>query len=234
MIRIGVTGTATGVGKTVIACALAAGLRRAGMRVAALKPVETGVAFDDPSRDGARLSRAAGGSLPLALTAPLTFPDPVAPVVAARAVGTSVDLAVLDHAQRAASAQADALIVEGAGGILVPITDQLAYDALFARWQLEVVIVAANHLGVINHTRLTIAAARAAGLAVRAVVLNQLDETPDRSTRDNAALLAAVEHVPVVESPWLADSGDVASLSEHLLAHVFPELEFSRRSFARR
>jgi dethiobiotin synthetase len=234
VIRIGVTGTDTGVGKTVISCALAAGLRRAGMRVAALKPVETGVAFDDPSRDGARLSRAAGGVLPLALTAPLTFPDPVAPVVAARAVGSAVDVAVLDHAMRAASADADALIVEGAGGLLVPITDQIAYDDLFKRWQLEVVIVAANRLGVINHTRLTVAAAHRAGLAVRAVVLNQIDPDPDRSARDNAALLASLEHVPVVESPWLADSGDVESLSDHLLSHVFPELELSRRPLARR
>lgn len=234
MIRIGVTGTDTGVGKTVVSCALAAGLRRAGLRVAALKPVETGVAFDDPARDGARLSRAAGDILPLVETAPITLPDPVAPLVAARACGRPIDIGFLDDVVRAAASKADALIVEGAGGLLVPVTQSLAYDDLFERWRLEVVLIAANRLGVINHTRLTLAHLRRRGLTLRALVLNQLDTSPDRSARDNAALLAEVEGVHVIETQRLDSADDFVSLSDQLLPHVFPELEFAGGPLARR
>lgn len=234
MIRIGITGTDTGVGKTVVGCAIAAGLRRHGLRVAALKPVETGTTFDEESRDGARLSRASGSVLPLSITAPLTFADPVAPIAAATRAGVNIDLHVLDHALRTAVAECEALIVEGAGGLLVPITERVAFDALFARWNLDVVIVAANRLGVINHTRLTIAAARAAGLRVRAVALNHVKPATDTSARENAALIAELEHVSVVELPWLSDSDDLDPISDLLLPHVFPELEFARRAVARR
>lgn len=82
MIRIGVTGTDTGVGKTVVSCALTAALVRRGHRVAAMKPIETGVLPDDPARDGARLARAAGDTQPLSVTAPITLPVPSAPLVA--------------------------------------------------------------------------------------------------------------------------------------------------------
>jgi dethiobiotin synthetase len=234
MIRIGVTGTDTGVGKTVVSCAIAAGMRRAGLRVAAMKPVETGVAADDPNRDGARLARAAGGLLPLSVVAPLVFPDPVAPSEAARRAGSTIDLAILDHAVRAASLQSDALIVEGAGGLLVPVADRMAFDTLFTRWSLELIVVAANRLGVINHTRLTLAAARSAGLLARAVVLNNVLPTGDQSTADNARIIAQLEDISVVELPWLSDVDDLDAASDLILAHVFPELERSGRSGARR
>jgi dethiobiotin synthetase len=225
VIRLGVTGTDTGVGKTLVSCALASGLRRSGMRVAAMKPVETGVTPDDPERDGARLARAAGGLLPLSVVAPLVFPDPIAPSEAARRVGSTIDLSMLDHAVRTAAAQSDALIVEGAGGLLVPVVDRLSFDTLFVRWSLELVVVAANRLGVINHTRLTLAAARSAGLIVRAVILNNLRPTPDQSARDNARLIAELEDISVVELPWLSNAHDLEIASAHILTHVIPELE---------
>src|SRR5437763_6011439 len=168
MIRLGVTGTDTGVGKTVVSCAVAAALTRRGVRVTAMKPIETGVAHDDPSRDGARLARAAGDRRDLTVTAPVVLEDPVAPLVAARRAGTSVDVSALDRALERAASGSDALIVEGAGGLLVPITVDLSFDALFKWWSLSLIIVAANRLGVINHVRLTCAAARAAALPILA------------------------------------------------------------------
>ncbi len=234
MIRLGITGTDTGVGKTIVGCAIANGLRRRNLRVAAMKPIETGVAMDDDTRDGARLARAAGGLLPLSVLAPLTFPDPLAPLAAARRVGANLDLTLLDHAVRTASAGADALVIEGAGGLLVPITAGASFDALFARWQLEVVIVAANRLGVINHTRLTIAAARAAGLTISMVVLNNPLEASDTSVRENAALIAELENVRVAELPWLSDPGDLERASEIILEPVIHELERSGRPLAGR
>jgi len=211
MIRIGITGTDTAVGKTVVARALAAAMRRNGMRVVAMKPIETGVSFDDPNRDGALLARAAGETRPLSVVAPLTLPDPLAPLAAARQYGAPIDVDALDAAVSEASTGADALIVEGAGGLLVPIADGVAFDALFARWSLDLIIVAANRLGVINHTRLTIAAARAAGLGVRCVVLNRIGSEPsDISVPGNAALITELERVPVVELPWLSNADDLA------------------------
>jgi len=219
MIRIGVTGTDTGVGKTVVACALAAALRRRGLRVAAMKPVESGAAFDDPGRDGHRLRRASGDDRPLSVTAPVAFPDAVAPLVAARRAGTTIDIDRLDTAVRDASRDRDVLLVEGAGGLLVPLTDHVSYDALFARWRLDLVIVAANRLGVINHVRLTLAAARAAGLNTSVVVLNELTTNPlDPSIADNARVIAELERVPVAELPWIARLDDLdaaAELAEH-------------------
>lgn len=210
MIRIGITGTDTGVGKTLVACALTAAMRRRGLRVVAMKPIETGVSFDDPKRDGALLARAAGDTRPLSVVAPLTLPQPLAPIEAARQSGTSIDVAALDAAVNEASVDADALIVEGAGGLLVPVADGMAFDALFTRWSLDLVIVAANRLGVVNHARLTLAAARAAGLRVRCVALNRLGrEAHDASVARNAQLISELEHVPVVELPWLSNADDL-------------------------
>ncbi|HEY4303399.1 MAG TPA: dethiobiotin synthase [Gemmatimonadaceae bacterium] len=234
MIRIGVTGTDTGVGKTVVSCALASGLRRRGLRVAAMKPIETGVAAEDPSRDGARLARAAGGPLPLSMLSPLVYPDPVAPLVAARRIGTTVDTALLDHAVKAVSNGADALVVEGAGGLLVPITDRIAFDTLFSRWKLDAVVVAANRLGVINHTRLTLAALRAADITISLVVLNTVSAETDTSSAENAKIIAELENVSVVELPWLPDAGDLERASELLLEPVIHELERSGRPIAGR
>ena len=210
MIRIGVTGTDTGIGKTMVGCALASALTRRGLRVAAMKPVETGCEFDDPNRDGARLAKAARETRGLAVVAPLTFPEPVSPLLAAALAGATIDLAALDDVLEQASRGYDVLIVEGAGGLLVPITPLVAYDALFARWSLDIVIVASNRLGVINHTRLTLAAARAAGLRVRAVVLNQVGtDGADRSVGQNLRIIRDLEQVPVVELPRMPAVDDL-------------------------
>jgi dethiobiotin synthetase len=210
MIRLAVTGTDTGIGKTVVTCALAVALRRRGLRVVAMKPIETGTAPDDPARDGARIARAAGDDRAVAITAPITYPDAVAPLVAARRAGHPIDLAQLDTAVRVASLDRDVLLVEGAGGLLVPITERVSFDGLFARWSLDLVIVAVNRLGVINQVRLTVAAARTAALRVRAVVLNNLTTLPlDISTAENARVIAELERVPVADFPWIAQLDDL-------------------------
>lgn len=210
MIRIGVAGTDTSVGKTIVSCALVAALRRRGLRVVGMKPVESGVTPDDPNRDGARLARAAGETRPLGVTAPLTFPDAVAPLVAARHAGRPIDLERLDAVMHEAARGCDVFVVEGAGGLLVPLTEQLSYDGLFSRWSLDPVIVAANRLGVINHVRLTLAACRSAGLRPRAVVLNTLSTLSfDASTAENARVISELERIAVCELPWLPRLDDL-------------------------
>jgi dethiobiotin synthetase len=170
LIRFGVTGTDTGVGKTVVACALIGALRDRGLSVAAMKPVETGV--EGEPADARALCDAAGGQDALDDVCPERFDEPLAPWVAARRAGRMIALPSLEAARSRLEAGRDALVVEGAGGLLVPIADGVTYDLLFRRWRLDCIIVAANRLGAVNHTLLTVRAALAAGLRVRAVVLN--------------------------------------------------------------
>jgi dethiobiotin synthetase len=211
MIRLGVTGTDTGVGKTVIAVALVSMLRRRGLRVAAMKPVETGVRAGVPT-DGARLLAAAGGADRSDDVSPVTYAEALAPLVAAGRTGQAVDVFALDVALGRLAAQRDAIIVEGAGGLLAPLTEQVSYATLFAQWRLGLVVVAANRLGAINHVLLTVHAARTAGLQVRGVVVNDGTGTgPDLATATNAAALARMlPGVPVLTWPRLTEVSDDA------------------------
>ncbi len=205
MIRLGVTGTDTGVGKTYVSTVLLALLRRKGLRVAAMKPVEAGVTADDPSSDAMRLREAAGESDPVQKVRPILIAEPLAPWVALARAGGSVDLNALDDAFHALSEGRDAIVVEGAGGLLVPLTRDLAFDGLFVGWGLDLVVVAGNRRGTLNHTMLTVRAAHDAGLRVRGVVLNALGpESKGIAERTNLeALLELLEPVPVVPFPWI-------------------------------
>jgi dethiobiotin synthetase len=205
--RIGITGTDTGVGKTTIACALLALLRDAGVRTAAMKPVDSGVLEEDSTSDGARLQSMATEPHPIERVRPYVFPDPVAPLAAAERVGVTISLERLDRAFETLSATADAVIVEGAGGALVPISDALSVLDLFRHWSLEVIIVAANRLGVINHALLTEQAIHSAGLRLRGIVL--VDGTAsDPSSATNRDLLARLTSTPVFRFPHLRDPFD--------------------------
>jgi len=212
MIRLGVTGTDTAVGKTLVSTVLLRILRSRGLRVSAMKPVETGVKPDDPSSDARRLQAAAGGDDPIEDVRPLLMAEPLAPWVASARAGTEVDLGVLDAAFARLAEGRDAVLVEGAGGLLVPVTRDVAFDGLFVQWELDVVVVAGNRLGAINHTLLTVRAAHDAGLRVRGVVLNALGpETPGIAEATNLeALSDLLAPVPVLAFPWLRRPDDEA------------------------
>jgi len=215
MIRIGVTGTDTGVGKTVIALALVAQLRQRGIRVAAMKPVETGVTPGGITDAG--LLRAAAGNVDRAEdVCPVRFAEPLAPLAAAERAGQVVQLDALDGAFARLCAGRDAIVVEGAGGLLVPLTTQLSYAGLFARWGLAVVVVAANRLGAINHVLLTVAAVRAAGLDLGGIVLNDVQPgtANDLAAGTNARTLEQLlPDVLTLRWPWLAEPADARALA---------------------
>jgi dethiobiotin synthetase len=210
MIRLGVTGTDTGVGKTLVSTVLLRVLRSRGLRASAMKPVETGVKPDDPNSDAFRLQAAAGGEDPIGDVRPLLIAEPLAPWVASERAGTEVDLGVLDAAFERLCAGRDAVLVEGAGGLLVPLTRDMGFDGLFVQWELDVIVVAGNRLGAINHTLLTVRAAHDAGLRVRGVVLNALDpEPPGIAEATNLeALSELLAPVPVLSFPWLRKPDD--------------------------
>ena len=232
MIRLGVTGTDTGVGKTMVAAALLALLRRRGMRVAGMKPVETGVTPGDPASDAALLRAAAGGyDLPEEVC-PLTLPEPLAPWVAARRTGTGVDIGALDAAFERLCKSRDAIMVEGAGGLLVPLTRDLAFDGLFRRWRLGLIVVAGNRLGVLNHALLTVRAARAAGLEVQGIVLNSLlpgqAGTVERTNAD--ALAELFQDLSVLPFPYLPQPHDIDVLAEAAESAGLDALIHARKS----
>lgn len=205
MIRLGITGTDTAVGKTYISTVLLTLLRRRGLSVAAMKPVETGVKADDPASDAMRLRDAAGAQDPIERVRPILLAEPLAPWVALNRSGGVVDLGALDATYRQLSEGRDAILVEGAGGLLVPLTRDLAYDGLFVGWGLDLVVVAGNRLGALNHTLLTVRAAHDAGLRVRGVVLNTVtaDARGIAESTNREALAELLDPVPVLPFPWI-------------------------------
>lgn len=168
-----IVGTDTEVGKTYQACCLARQLQNRGVKVGTYKPVASGVATQAES-DGDLLSRAAGHQWPLHYTSPQRFSAPLAPPVAARQEGRVVDEQLLIDGARWWFDHCDFLIVEGAGGALSPISDRLTVLDLALQLKLPLVLVAANRLGVVNHTLLTVEALQARALHLAGVVLNTL------------------------------------------------------------
>ncbi|WP_285665419.1 dethiobiotin synthase [Actinorhabdospora filicis] len=156
-----VTGTDTGVGKTVVTAAIAAAALAKGLRVAVLKPAQTG--DDDDARDIARLSGAATRTL-------VSYPDPLAPYTAARVAGLPA-LRMADVVAEAGRTEADLLLVEGAGGLLVQLgEDGWTAADLCAALAAEPVVVARAALGTLNHTALTLEALERRGLGGRVVI----------------------------------------------------------------
>ncbi len=218
-IRIGVTGTDTGVGKTVVTCAIITALQSVGLRAAGMKPIETG------GSDDAQRIRAASGNAehPLNRTGPIVLPEPLAPLIAARRAHVELDFALLDSTFRALELASDAIIVEGAGGLLVPFTANETFASLCQRWSLDLIIVAANRLGVINHTLLTVEAAQARGLNIRAIVLNSntTERSPSVPEQTNRALLQELlEGIPVIEFPHSPTAGPELITASNTLLEV--------------
>ena len=210
-----VTGTGTGVGKTVLSAALLAAMSAAGVRVRAHKPVVTGL--DEPAETGwpadHELLASVAGMTPEKV-APLRYGPAVSPHLAAALAGETIDPADLVARARAAGAGVDpgegALIVEGVGGLLVPLAEEFTVRDLAVALGLPMLIATSPGLGTINHTLLSIESARAAGLDVRAVVLTPWPEAPaelERSNRETIARLGEIEVVGLdcVSSPAAAD-----------------------------
>lgn len=206
-----VTGTDTGAGKSVVAAAIAAALHARGEHVAAWKAVVTGL--DEPDEGGwpadhELLARAVAGRACDMTTA--TFGPAVSPHLAAELAATMLDLDTLTRAGRAAAARADVLVAEGVGGLLVPFGDFSVRDLAVALG-LPLVIAARPGLGTINHSLLTLEAARTAGLDVRAVVLTPWPDEPSVMQRSNRATIARLGEVEVAALPATTPAaGDLA------------------------
>jgi dethiobiotin synthetase len=220
-----VTGTDTGVGKTVVAAAICAALAARGERVAAFKPVVTGT-DDEPGDwppDHELLASAANAGQTAADVAPITFAPPVSPHYAAELAATTIDTDRLRAAAHSAaeSAAAGALVCEGVGGLLVPLTPDYSVRDLAVELALPLIIVARTGLGTINHTLLTVEAARAAGLHVAGIVLTPWPAYPEPIEQSNRATIerlsgVAVSGLPPTTPPTLAAAGEALPLDSWL------------------
>ena len=194
-----VTATDTGVGKTEVACAIVRGHRARGLDVGAMKPAQSGCAPGEPS-DADRLRAAAGGGDPPELVCPYSFGPPLAPAVAARLSGEAVSLPRILDAARALAARHAALVVEGAGGLLAPLSERETFADLAVALGFPVLVVARAGLGTVNHTALTCEALRARRLSVQGVVLDRACPGGDASEPFNAAEIERLTGAPVLAS----------------------------------
>ncbi len=225
-----ITGTDTGVGKTFVACGLAAALRARGLRVAPFKPAETGCERDAQSdelipADARLLQRATGTDASLDVICPYRFETPVAPWVAAQREGKRIEPSRLEECYRELISLHDVVLVETAGGILVPLGEKFHYGDLARILNLPVLVVSGSKLGVINHTLLTVEFLRSAGLQILACVLNHPYDKDGPAVETNAAALRQLAGVPLSVLPRMpSDSVAGHPLFAELAAHCLAAL----------
>lgn len=202
-----ITGTDTAIGKTTVACGLAAALSARGLRVGVMKPAETGcAAAADGSlipADASLLQYFSGTATALGAICPARFAEPLAPLIAARRCGRRIDVDALEHTWDTIRDTHDVAFVEGAGGLLVPLAEGTSFADLARAWELPLVIVVGNRLGAINHAALTIGQARALGLEVRGYIVNALEAEESIAARTNVEMLTELLGPPLGVVPHL-------------------------------
>lgn len=195
-----VTGTDTGVGKTMIAAALVTALRARGVRAIGFKPAETGIGAERPS-DSDVLALASGEQNALARPL-LRLPEPLAPAVAADRAGVTLDPDDIEARIRQLRSDGCAVVVEGAGGVMVPLSWGYTVLDLAQACDLDAVVVARAGLGTLNHVAMTVMMLRSHHIPIRGIVLNGRSAAPDLAESTNPESLSRMLHgVRVVEVP---------------------------------
>jgi dethiobiotin synthetase len=219
-----VTGTDTEVGKTVLSAAICSAAVEKGLTVAAFKPVVTGL--DEPApdpwpRDHELLAKVTNAGQTPEDVAPRRYGPAVSPHLAESLADEEIDSDELVTQAQAAAEKADALVVEGVGGLLVPLTKDYLVRDFAGELSLPVVIAARPGLGTISHSLLTIEAARAVALRIQAVVLTPWPDDPDEMLRSNMETIERFGEVPVIGLPTatpdtLAKAGSVLPVADWL------------------
>ncbi len=220
-----VTGTDTGVGKTVVAAWLAATLAP-HQRVALVKPFQTGAV--DPAADGDEaFYRAALGDEAVDIRTLVSLPEPLAPSIAAERANEPIDVAAALVECRALAKKSDITLVEGAGGLLVSLTAEHDMADFAAALDASLVVVARPSLGTLNHTTLTLEAAERRGLPVEMLVISGFPKDAGVTEWENLRWFRdrypALPLVVLAEAP-LAPSDPLAGLEPHLLGPIPPVL----------
>lgn len=197
-----VTGTGTEVGKTVVAATIAHTLAAEGQRVHVFKPAVTGL-DEGVETDHALLRRASGSEQSDDEIAPYRYGPPASPHLAAQLAGEQIDPKRLRQTAHTAAENADALVCEGVGGLLVPLTPTYLVRDLATDLGYPLVVVATPGLGTINHTLLTIESARTANLHIAAIVLTPWPAAPTAIERSNRDTIASITGIPVHTLPHI-------------------------------
>jgi dethiobiotin synthetase len=195
-----ITGTDTGVGKSLFSAALLRALAPHHRRVVGMKPIAAGTTLINgvlANDDVLALRAASSISVPAELDNPVLLHDPVSPHIAAQRAGVTIDIAHITDCHRQLMARADAVVVEGAGGFMVPVSDKHTGADLARALGLPVVLVVGLRLGCLNHALLTAHAIRAQGLTLAGWVANHIDPTM-LAQQDNIAFLQQQLAVPLL------------------------------------
>ncbi len=212
-----VAGTGTDIGKTHVACALIRAVRARGLSIDAFKPVVSGFDPADPDvSDPGRLAEALDEPDALARISPRRYRAPLAPNLAARLEGESLSLAdlVADCHTRLARPDRDLLLIEGAGGVMSPLTDKATNLDLMIALNLPILLVAGSYLGTVSHMLTALEVIRARGLSIAAVVMSESLDAPDLA--QTADMLKAFEpKAPLILAPR-TQAWDAAALVDLL------------------
>ena len=196
-----ITGTDTGVGKTIVAAAIARLLKLRGVNVGVMKPVTSGCIESGGklvSEDAELLAWGASVNPDEPDIAPYLLKTPIAPCVAASMEGVRIDFGRIRDAFDRLAARHGFVIVEGAGGLMVPLAGGLLMADLVARLDLPVLVVARPNLGTVNHSVLTCYAARQLGLTVKGIIINNYPEHPDRAEESAPHLIDSLAGAPLL------------------------------------
>lgn len=193
-----VTGTDTDVGKTIISSGLAAVLKEKKIDVGVFKPLLSGIARENPASDTSLLKRLSQTSLSYEEITPFEFKEPLAPYMAGKLEGKIVRIEeVLSHWEKIREKH-EFFIVEGAGGITVPLGERFLVSDLIKALQLPIVIVARPNLGTFNHIFLTIQYAKSLGLPIAGIVINGINDHPALAEKTNPDLIEQFCNVPIL------------------------------------
>ena len=217
-----VTGTDTGVGKTLICCALLHAFVAQGKRVAGMKPVAAGCDEDDLNEDVKQLRAATNILASLGQINPYSFMHAVAPHIAARNAGVRIDLARIHNSYRELASQADVVIVEGAGGFFVPLNEAQDGSDLALQLGLPVILVVSMRLGCLNHALLTARAISDCGLRCAGWVANVLDDAMPALQQNIEALQQRID-APLLGVVPFQKKPDARAVADHLRMELLDE-----------
>jgi dethiobiotin synthetase len=214
-----ITGTDTGVGKTLISSALVHAFAQRGLKAAGMKPVAAGCELRNGillSDDVAQLMAASNVTAPLELVNPYAFVPPIAPHIAAEQAGTAIELEMLEQAYQRLRTQAEVVIVEGVGGFRVPLGENFDTADLAEALALPVVLVVGMRLGCLNHALLTAEAIAARGLTLAGWVANRITPEMPAYAENLQALRQRLAAPCLGELPWLGDGADFSRAAAYL------------------
>jgi dethiobiotin synthetase len=192
-----ITGTDTCIGKTFCGCGLIRAARASGVKCSGMKPFCSG-----DTSDVELIAAAGGNDVPHHVLNPVWLRPPLAPYAAAMLENRPIDITAVQKAYHEIAAEHDLVLVEGAGGLLVPILRDYNFRDLAVDLKLEVILVAPNRLGVINHVLLSAESIANAGLRLALLILNELDPEPTLATQTNPSILEELLDVPLYLSPY--------------------------------